>query len=124
MRGRVLRRLRSVSLFLSIILAFHLVGPLPQLRPRAEAAVDPPPLPVADDPLASQSEGQHPEISVNVDTRDGHLTVRVVDDWGPGKTPFLYRTYNNTTPGTETASAGAWQLNQILEIRNVTDGSL
>ncbi len=125
MRGRTLRRLRLVSLFLVAILGAHTLGPLRGIGPgSAFADTNPPPLPMPEDPLGAQPEGQHPEISVSVDTRDGHLTVRVVDNWGPGKTPFLYRTYNSTTPATETSAAGAWQLNQILEIRNVTETSL
>jgi len=124
MHRRPGRRFRLVCLLMGTFLALHLLGPLPGLLPRAEAAGDPPPLPVPEDPLGSQPEGQHPEISVNVDTRDGHLTVRVVDNWGPGKTPVLYRTYNNTTPKTETSSAGVWQLNQILELRNITENTL
>ena len=114
----ILRRLRLGSLFLAFFLALHTLAPLPGLRPAAHAAEDPPPLPVPDDPLAAQPEGQHPEMSVDVDTRDGHLTVRVVDAWGPGKTPFLYRTYNNTSPAIDTSAAGTWHLNQTLEVRH------
>jgi RHS repeat-associated protein len=117
--------MRAVSLFLVFFLGVHTLGPVRGFGPRlAFADSNPPPLPVAEDPLSAQTEGQHPEISVNVDTRDGHLTVSVVDNWGPGKTPFLYRTYNSTTPATETSAAGAWQLNQVLEIRNVTETAL
>jgi hypothetical protein len=36
-----------------------------------------------------------PEISIDVDVRDGHLTVRVVDIWGPGKVPLVVRSYTN-----------------------------
>ncbi len=81
MHGGPGRRFRLVSLLMGLFLVFHLLGPLPRLLPRAEAA-DPAPLPVPEDPLAANPEGQHPEISVSVDPRDGHLTVRVVDNWG------------------------------------------
>ena len=117
MRRKSASRLWWVSLSLAFILAFYALGPLPGLRPAAYAAEDPPPLPVPDDPLAAQPEGQHPEMSIDVDTRDGHLTVRIVDAWGPGKTPFLYRTYNNTT------SATNWQLNQPLEVQHPAAGA-
>ncbi|MGH2454429.1 MAG: hypothetical protein ACRDF5_11855 [bacterium] len=117
MYGRPGRRVQLACLLMGMVLVFHLLGPLPRFLPRAEAA-DPAPLPMPEDPLAANPEGQHPEISVSVDPRDGHLTVRVVDNWGPGKTPFLVRTYNNTTPATETSATGAWHLNQILEVRH------
>ena len=118
MRRKSVSRLRWVSLSLAFILAFYALGPMPALRPTAYAAEDPPPLPVPDDPLAAQPEGQQPEMSVSVDTRDGHLTVRIVDAWGPGKTPLLYRTANNTTGAADISAAGSWHLNQILEVRH------
>jgi RHS repeat-associated protein len=76
---------------------------------------------VPEDPLGQRSEKQAPEISIQVDARDGHLTARVVDDWGPSKTPYLYRTYTNTPADTRSA-AGAWQLNQIFDVTPITSG--
>ena len=124
MRQRGLRRLRLVSVVLVVFLAAYLFAPLSGLRRPASAAEDPPPLPVPEDPLGAQTEGAQPEISIEVDRRDGHLTVRVVDNWGPGKTPFLVRTYNNTTPATDTSAAGPWHLSQILEIRQSEEPNL
>jgi RHS repeat-associated protein len=77
------------------------------------------PLDVPEDPLGQRSEHQTPEISILVDARDGHLTARVVDDWGPGRTPYHYRTYTNTPADTRSA-AGAWQLNQIFDVQPTT----
>jgi RHS repeat-associated protein len=57
-----------------------------------------PPQAVPEDPLGQQSEQAMPEISIDVDVRDGHLTARVVDIWGPGRAPLVMRSYTNAQP--------------------------
>ncbi len=70
---------------------------------------------VPEDPLGQQGEQRTPEISVDVDVRDGHLIARVVDDWGPGRSPFVVRSYTNTAP-MDTSAAGTWHINRLLDI--------
>ncbi len=127
------RRLCKVALAAAIGLIFGLVSLAPDLSAPAvaEAAATPPPpstsapqpaaasvgasLGVPEDPLSRQSEQQTPEVSVDVDVRDGHLIARVVDDWGPGRVPLLSRTYTNADLAA-TSSAGNWQIDQLLDI--------
>lgn len=111
------RRLRHLigPLFVLFMVIF-VAGGLPWLARKAHVGPAPP-LPVPESAPGQYVEKAHPELNISVDVRDGHLTVRVVDDWGPGKTPLLYRTYSNTAPDDRSA-AGVWHLNQILELRN------
>jgi YD repeat-containing protein len=126
------RRLCKVALTAAIGLIFSLVSLAPDLTHPAvaEAAAPPPPstsapqpaavgvgpsLGVPEDPLSRQAEQQSPEVSVNVDVRDGHLIARVVDDWGSGRIPLLSRTFTNADLA-ETSSAGNWQVDQLLDI--------
>ncbi|MDR7547824.1 MAG: hypothetical protein QN149_11175, partial [Armatimonadota bacterium] len=83
------RRLRAglTGLFTAVFLAASL---LPDLAPPASAqAPFAPPLPLPEDPLGQQPEQRLPELSLDVDVRDGHLTVRAVDIWGPGRVPLV-----------------------------------
>jgi YD repeat-containing protein len=109
------KHLRKAGLVLALVAVFTAVTLLPPLTPPAfaDAAA---PLPVAEDPMAQMPEQQTPEISIGVDVRDGHLTGRVVDTWGPGRRPFLFRSYTNTQPVAQSA-AGQWHLSQILDVR-------
>src|SRR5213594_3943178 len=76
------------------------------------------PLGVPEDPLGRQSEQQAPEISIGVDVRDGHLIVRGVDIWGPGRVPLVTRSW--TGVGGSPSGAGYWQFNHHL---NASAGS-
>ncbi len=78
---RSLRRAGQVLLTCVLTCVFLLVSLIPGRVPPAYAAVAAP-LPVAEDPLGQEPEQQIPEISINVDVRDGHASVRVVDLWG------------------------------------------
>ena len=130
---RHLRRPGKLVLTYLVTLIFLVASLTPRLTPRAHAGEDPaPPLPVPEDPLGQQPEQQTPEVSIDVDVRDGHVTVRVVDLWGPGRTPFVVRTYNNARPTAATAIGiggfaspehyKGWQLNQLSDI--TTDPNL
>ncbi len=119
-RGRVCLTLVLTAVFVSVSL-------LPDLVPPAYAAVAPP-LPVAEDPLGQEPEQQTPEISIDVDVRDGHLTVRVVDIWGPGRVPLVVRSYTNTQPSPDPVPVGSyyppppnngpfrWQFNYLRDV--------
>jgi RHS repeat-associated protein len=121
---RVLRCYGKVSLILALILATHLIGPLPQLGPRwAHAANEPaPPMPQPEDPLGQSVAKETSDISIQVDARDGHLVVRVVDLWGPGRVPLVVRSYTNAdlvSSEDNTTHAYRWQWNHLLDIRGV-----
>src|SRR5258708_1539574 len=107
------QRQGKIGLTLLLTVVFVTVSLLPNFARPAHAAPSDP-LPVAEDPLGQQPEQRTPEVSVDVDVRDGHLTARVVDNWGSGRRLFLYRSYTNTSPDVR-AAAGYWHLNQILE---------
>src|SRR5437667_1134753 len=77
------------------------------------------PLAVPEDPLGQQSEQQTPEISISVDVRDGHLVVRVVDVWGPGRVTLVMRSW--TGVGNSPSGAGYWQFNHQL---NASGGNI
>jgi hypothetical protein len=79
-----LRRVGKVTLTGCLTMVFLASTLLPRQSIRPAYAVEPVPipLPAVEDPLGQQPEQSTPEISVNVDVRDGHLTVRVVDLWG------------------------------------------
>ncbi len=115
--GRYLVRLGLtlvlIPIFLTTALLFEIVPPAAAQTTTSTVTA---PLDVPEDPLGQQSEHQTPEISIQVDVRDGHLTARVVDDWGPGRSPYLYRTYTNTPADTRSA-AGVWQLNQVFDVQ-------
>jgi YD repeat-containing protein len=124
------RRFGKLALTLLTTCLFLAVSSIPQFTAPAYAGNEPAsPLPVAEDPLGQQPEQQTPEISIDVDVRDGHLTVRVVDIWGPGRTPFVVRSYTNTLPSTTSSSGtsnpdqtrGVWQFNHLSDIVPGTD---
>jgi len=108
---RALRGLAKTGLTLIITTVFLGSSLLPRLTPPAYAGPDDtaPALPVPEDPTGQKPEQQTPEISIDVDVRDGHLTVRVVDIWGPGRTPLIVRSFTNTN-----VSYG-WQFNHFLD---------
>src|SRR2546427_8325169 len=83
--------------------------PAPSLSTTASGTT---PLDVPEDPMGRQSEQQTPEISVQVDVRDGHLIARVVDVWGPGRVPLVMRSW--TGVGNSPSGAGFWQFNHHL----------
>ncbi|HLE78134.1 MAG TPA: hypothetical protein VJA65_06985, partial [bacterium] len=109
------RRLRKVAVTLILIPVFLAVALIPQLPPPAYAASPAPPGEMPEDPLAQQPEKQEPEISINVDVRDGHVTVRVVDIWGPGRRPLVVRSLTNATSKSATA-VGSWQFNLLMDV--------
>ncbi len=117
------RVLAKVGLTLTITAVFLAVSLLPKLTPPAYAQTAAAPLPVAEDPMGQQPEQQTPEIDVSVDVRDGHLTARVVDLWGPGRTPFIVRSYTNTqnVPGS-TGASGNWQFHHLLDTLGLEPG--
>ncbi|MDR7419859.1 MAG: RHS repeat-associated core domain-containing protein [Armatimonadota bacterium] len=128
---RWLRRVRrpgKCALTVLLTLLFLAVSSLPRFTPRAEAANQAaPPLPVPEDPLGQQPEQQAPETAVSVDTRDGHVTARVVDIWGPGRTPFIVRSLTNgefTTVGGAGTGVAPWQFNHLLDTVGLTDAGL
>lgn len=93
----------------------------------AQGAPFAPPLPLPEDSLGQQPEQQLPEITIDVDARDGHLTARVVDIWGPGRVPLVMRSYTNAQPldpgPTEplpplppNSGPFRWQFNDILNV--------
>jgi YD repeat-containing protein len=118
-----LRRVGKVALTGGLTVVFLVSSLLPKQSLRPAYAVEPVPipLPAVEDPLGQQPEQSTPEISVNVDVRDGHLTVRVVDLWGPGRVPLVYRSYTNGTldpdyqPSTNPAPY-RWQFNHPLDV--------
>lgn len=121
MRG--VRRLGKVGLTCFITIVFVGTSMLSGIgmRPAYAAGETPIPLPAVEDPLGQQPEQSTPEISVNVDVRDGHLTVRVVDIWGPGRVPLVYRSYTNGTmdPDYQPSSNPApykWQFSHPLDV--------
>jgi len=120
-------RRRFGSCVLSVI--FLVVGLIPSLThpSPAYAQTFAPPLPMAEDPLGQQPEQQLPEITIDVDVRDGHLTGRVVDIWGPGRIPLVMRSYTNAQPSDPgpyvnlpplppNSGPFRWQFNDILNI--------
>jgi hypothetical protein len=110
---RALRRSRRCGKPTLLITAVFLATSLlPRLVPPAHAGVnDPaPPAPVPEDPLGQHPGSETPEISIDVDVRDGHLSVRVVDIWGPGRIPLVVRTYTSTILS-PTAVANQWLFN-------------
>jgi len=85
---RASRSLGKVSLTLAITLIFLAVQLIPKPTRSAFAQGAPAaPLPVPEDPLGQQPEQETPEISINVDARDGHPTVRVVGTCSPKADP-------------------------------------
>jgi RHS repeat-associated protein len=120
---RRVRRFGRVGLTISLCAVFLAVSLIPDLvspRPAYAAGNGGPPLPAPEDPLGQRAEQQVPEISINVDVRDGHLTVRAVDIWGPGRLPRVVRSYTNTDL-TPTGGPGNWQFNQHLDVLPVWD---
>ncbi len=128
MRGP--RRQRKVALTGAVTFIFVLATMVPDLAQPAFAAPAPAPprqapqltavvsgasSAVPEDPLGQQPEQQTPEISVDVDVRDGHLVARVVDVWGPSRAPFVVRSYTNTG-ALDTSAAGTCYLNRLLDI--------
>ncbi len=134
-RERCLVRVGLALVLIPIFLATELLSgitsanaaPAPQQpAPTPSAAVSgTSPLTVPEDPLGQQSEQQTPETSIQVDVRDGHLVVRVVDVWGPGRVPLVVRSWTGAGdspagggyPPPYSASypgAGYWQFNQHL----------
>ncbi len=134
---RRLQRFGKIALTGATIVIFTATALFPELAwPKlAEAAAPPPsapapqalssgasaPLGVPEDPTSLQGEQQVPEISVNVDPRDGHLVVRVVDLWGPGRVPLVSRTYTNADLN-EISAVGNWQLDQYLDVIEACGG--
>ncbi|HEV8353711.1 MAG TPA: hypothetical protein VGR24_05885, partial [bacterium] len=110
-----MRRLRQVAVTLILIPVFLAVSLIPILPKRAFAAGQAPPAPVPEDSLAQSPEQQTPEINIDVDVRDGHLTVRVVDIWGPGRSPLVVRSLTNAI-SRATVSAGPWQWNLLADV--------
>lgn len=114
-------RLGRVGLTIALTLIFLAVSLIPRLSPPAYAAGNPS-LPVPEDPMGQSPEQGASEIATAVDVRDGHLTVRVVDIWGPGRTPLVVRSYTNADE-LSTSSAGGWQFNHLLDILSVTSNN-
>jgi len=112
---RAVRRLGKAWLTLIVTGMFLVTSLSPKLATPAYAGVnDPaPPAPVPEDPMGQQPEQQAPEISIGVDVRDGHLTVRVVDIWGPGRSPLIVRTYTSTILS-QTAVGNRWLFSPLL----------
>jgi RHS repeat-associated protein len=110
------RRLRQVAVTLVLIPVFLAVSLIPILPKPAYAASQAPPAPVPEDPLAQSPEQQTPEISIDVDVRDGHLSVRVVDIWGPGRRPLIVRSLTNGTLTSATGANPAWQWNLLADV--------
>ena len=109
------RRLRQVAVTVALIPVFLAVSLIPKLPPPAYAASPAPPGEMPEDPLAQQPEKQEPEISITVDVRDGHVTVRVVDIWGPGRRPLVVRSLTNAVSRSGVA-AGPWQFNLLMDV--------
>ncbi len=121
---RAFRRFGKLGLTFAITVVFLAVSLLPNLAPPAYAQGAPsPPLPVPEDPLAQKTEKAIDEITVDVDVRDGHPTVRVVDIWGPGRTPLLVRSYTNT-PSYSSSSSGGWQFNEHMDLAGTATGGV
>ncbi|MGH7427391.1 MAG: hypothetical protein ACREJ4_03375, partial [Candidatus Methylomirabilaceae bacterium] len=112
---RAFRRFGKVGLTFAVTVVFLAVSLLPDLARPAYAQAAPPPLPVPEDPLAQKTEKAIDEMTVDVDVRDGHPTVRVVDIWGPGRTPLLVRSFTNT-PSYSSSSSGGWQFNEHMDL--------
>jgi RHS repeat-associated protein len=110
------RRLRQVAVTLVLIPVFLAVALIPILPKPAYAASQAPPAPVPEDPLAQQPEQQTPEISIDVDVRDGHLSVRVVDIWAPGRKPLIVRSLTSGTLKSATGANPAWQWNLLADV--------
>jgi RHS repeat-associated protein len=108
-------RLRQVAVTLVLIPVFLAVSLIPILPTPAHAASQAPPAPTPEDPLAQQPEQQTPEITIDVDVRDGHLSVRVVDIWGPGRRPLIVRSLTNAISKSGVA-AGPWQWNLQADV--------
>ncbi len=110
---RPFRRPGKVGLTLVVAVIFLAASLLPRITPSALASEgQAPPLPVPEDPLGQQPEQQAPEISIAVDVRDGHLVVRVVDIWGPGRTALVVRSYTNT----KAVVPKQWQYHMLSDI--------
>ncbi len=92
-------------------------APAPQALSSGASA----PLGVPEDPSSLQGEHQVPEISINVDPRDGHLVVSVIDLRGPGRVPVVSRTYTNADLN-EISAVGNWQLDQHLDLIEACGG--
>ncbi len=112
MRGTSL--LRAVSVILAVVLALYGLDRLSGRRASYGAHAPSPPLLVPEDSLGQHPGQAAPEISLQVDTRDGHLMVRVVDLWGPGRVPLVVRSYTNTAPSGDPATG--WHFNQHLDV--------
>ncbi|MGH2372768.1 MAG: hypothetical protein ACRDIC_04735, partial [bacterium] len=113
---RAFRRLGKVAFTFVLTAVFLAVSLLPRLTPPAHAAGGAaPPLPVPEDPLGQQPEHATPEITIDVDIRDGHVTARVVDIWGPGRTPLVARSFTNTQ-SYSSSSSGGWEFNQQMDL--------
>lgn len=112
---RAVRRLGKAWLTLIVTGMFLVTSLSPKLATPAYAGVnDPAPTaPVPEDPMGQQPEGDAPEISIDVDVRDGHLTVRVVDIWGPGRSPLIVRAYTSTAVSLD-AAENRWLFNPLL----------
>lgn len=111
------RHLGKVILTVTLTLVFLAVSLLPDLsHPRPAYAGGNPPLPVPEDPVGQQPEQASPESAISVDVRDGHITARVVDIWGPGRSPHVVRSYTNAAEAS-TSAAGGWQFNLHLDVQ-------
>src|SRR5438445_8741035 len=75
------------------------------------------PLGVPEDPLGRQSEQQAPEISISVDVRDGHLIVRVVDVWGPGRVPLVMRSWTGVGNSRPEQASGSSIIISMCRVR-------
>lgn len=119
--------------FTSVLICVFLIASVTPslLYPKPAFAQSPPfapPLAMPEDPLGQQTEEQLPDISIDVDVRDGHLTARVVDIWGPGRVPLVMRSYTNAQPRVISSSAASvgppppnngpfrFQFNHMLDI--------
>jgi len=125
-RVRHLTRMGVTLVLMPIFLASALLSGIPSANAAPSQPTTPTPLVtttatlgVPEDPLGTQSERQTPEIFIGVDVRDGHLIVRVVDDWGPGRVPLLMRSW--TGAGNSPSGAGNWQFNQMLDVLPIYD---
>jgi RHS repeat-associated protein len=107
-----------------LTVVFTAVQLIPKPGRPAYAQSPAPPLPVPEDPLGQQPEQETPETYINVDVRDLHLVVRVVDVWGPGRVPLVYRSLTNTQPSS-LSGPGQWHLNHFMAgVGREPDGTL
>ena len=110
-------RVSLILLFLPVYLVTQLLSGIPPASAQTTIGGTPP-FGVPEDPLGLQTEQQTPELSVGVDVRSGHLVVRVVDVWGPGRAPLVVRSF--TGVGNSPAGAGFWQFNHHLSVSSDT----